>query len=127
MKIKLFLSSVFMLFVAGVFAQTVDTTGLSENNPFDPISSTSMIEAYQILYGALVIVWGYIAKIFGIKITNKHFVFTVLAGGLVLLGAFLIAGVGSTLPLLFSFLGAIGVYDLILKPVGATVKEKENE
>lgn len=122
MKIKfLFSTLLFLLITTMAGAQLVDTTGITVDNPFDPLSLDSLLNTYQLLYGALVILWGYIAKAFGLKVSNRNFVFTVLAGGIVLAGGFLVAGIGKVLPLLFSFLGAIGIYDLILKPTGMVV------
>ena len=44
----------------------VDTTGLSGWNPFEnPVTVGDMQDAYNTIYGALVIVWGYVARLFG--------------------------------------------------------------
>lgn len=79
-----------------------------------------LLENTEILYGALVIVWGYLAKFLGKylpALDRVQTVFRVLAGGVVLAAAFITFGWGQVLPLLFSFLSALGVYDLFLKPM----------
>lgn len=103
--------------IVAVTAQTVDTTGLVENPVLTDPTVTNLLDAYNVLYGALVIAWGYVAKLLGLKAKVSNFVFVVLAGGAVLAGAFIMFGIGKALPLLFSFLSAIGVYDIIFKPL----------
>lgn len=108
-----------------VLAQTVDTTGLTDTKVLDEATTESLLKAYNILYGALVIIWGYVGKLLKLNAKVPHYVFVVLAGGLVIAGAFVIFGFGKAIPLLFTFLSAIGIYDLILKPAGNAIKPKE--
>lgn len=98
-------------------AQVVDTTGVGNFSPADDLSGLSgWLNWYHALYGALVIGWGYLAKAFGLKAKVSNFVFVVAAGAAVLAGAFLALGFSKAFPLVFSFLSAIGIYDLIFKP-----------
>lgn len=120
--------SMVLLFVAAplvfVCAQvpSIDTTGATTGPFLDGSTNLGeMVQWYHILYGALVVLWGYVAKAFGLQTKVKEFVFVVLAGGLVLIGAFVALGFGGVFPYLFSFLSAIGVYDLILRPGGNMV------
>lgn len=111
-----------MAFMMVAQGPAVDTTGISEVDPLaDPVKITDMLNFYNILYGALVIIWGYVSKAFGWTFQNVNFVFTVLAGGVVLAGMFLVTNLGDALPLIFSFLSSIGIYDLVLKPMGLKV------
>lgn len=127
----------FILFILGLIgivtfalSQSVDTIGISEGPfPGGELTAEGLVKAYHIIYGALVIVWGYIAKMLKVKynwnLKKNFFPFIVLAGGIVLASAFIMFGFGKVLPYLFGFLGAIGVYDIILKPSGLNVKNKE--
>ncbi len=99
-------------------AQAVDTTGIAENPfPGGTASVGKLVDMYNILYGALVIVWGYVGKVFRLDAKVPHYVLVVLAGGIVLAIGFVMLGFSSVFPLIFSFLSAIGVYDLVFKPV----------
>lgn len=105
------------LAVVNAVAQVVDTTGIGNFSPSDDLSGLAgWLNWYNILYGGLVIGWGYLAKVFGIKTKPGNYVFIVAAGGLVLAGGFLALGFSKAFPLVFSFLSAIGVYDLIFRP-----------
>ena len=119
MKRILFLTLAFLaLFVCPILAQVVDTTGLADNPVYTTPDVGTLVDAYNILYGALVIAWGYVAKSFGLKTkAGNNFVFVVAAGAVVLAGGFIAFGVGKALPLLFGFLSSIGVYDVIFKPL----------
>jgi hypothetical protein len=124
MKTKLFRFIAFtlaaLLFMAPIltFAQTppVDTTGLDAWRPFDGIVTVEGLqEIYYALYGAIVIIWGYIAKTLGFKKRKIPFVFVVLAGALVAAGVFITQGF-SAAGIVISFLASLGIFDLILKP-----------
>jgi len=124
MKTKLFRFIAFtlaaLLFMAPVltFAQTppVDTTGLDAWKPFDGIVTIEGLqEVYYTLYGAIVIIWGYVAKMLGLQKRKVPFVFVVLAGALVAAGVFLTQGF-SAAGIVISFLASLGIFDLILKP-----------
>ncbi|MEO0339209.1 MAG: hypothetical protein AAF242_08335 [Bacteroidota bacterium] len=100
----------------------VDTTGLDAWKPFDGVITVDkMHEVYYILYSALVIVWGYVAKAFNLKSKKIPFVFIVAAGGLVAGGVFAVNGLGA-IPLIISFLVSLGLFDLFLKPAGVKLK-----
>lgn len=115
----LFLALVFVSFSAiNLVAQVVDTTGVGNFSPADDLSNLSgWLNWYNALYGVLVIGWGFLAKAFGLKAKVSNFVFVVAAGGLVLAGAFIGLGFSKAFPLVFSFLAAIGLYDMIFKPL----------
>lgn len=120
MKIKYLL--LFMLVwttasIMPVIGQVVDTTGLADNPVFTDPSLAKLVNTYHLIFGALVVIWGFVAKGFGLKTKMKNnFVFVVLAGAVVIGGVFVTAGWSSAVSLLFPFLGAIGFYDLIFKP-----------
>lgn len=120
--LKLLFSIALVMIVNVIFAQTVDTTGVSTTTVFTDPTLGKMINSYEAIFGALVILWGYLAKLFNLPPTLKNnFVFVVLAGGIVLAGVFIYAGWSKTLPLVFSFLSAIGVFNLLLKPAGKLI------
>lgn len=125
MKQKVFfLTALALVLAAALTGQTVDTTGLADNPVLVDPTVKNMVDVYNILYGALVIAWGYIAKLIGLKGKVGNFVFIVLAGGVVIAGGFVAFGFGKAFPLLFSFLSAIGVYDIIFKPLNKALKLK---
>lgn len=107
-----------------VMAQAVDTTGVSQGPFPDGINLPSMVNAYDLIFGAFTILWGYIAKPLGLDSEKIPFVFVVLAGGVVLAIVATTFGFGNLLQYIFPFLSAIGIYDLILKPLGLTVAKK---
>jgi len=111
-----------LLFSLNLLAQTVDTTGLANNPVFNEPRLDKMLDAFNVLYGALVIVWGYVAKAFKLHANVSNFVFVVLAGAVVLGGAFVAFGFAKALPLAFTFLSAIGIYDLLIKPIEKAVR-----
>lgn len=96
---------------------TVDTTGIAKG-PFleEPLTLTKLLSWYDALYGALIIIWGFVYRSLGKPLERIPKALVVAAGGGVLAAAFVLAGWSSVLPLLFAFLGAIGVYDLFIKP-----------
>lgn len=120
--LRLMLAVALVMIVNVLFAQVVDTTGTSTTTVFSDPTLGKMINSYNALYGALVILVGYLGKLIKLPAFLKNnYVFVVAAGGIVLGGVFLIAGWSKTLPLVFSFLSAIGVFNLILKPAGKLV------
>lgn len=95
-----------------------DSTGLDSNPGILPNAGlTDLLEYYNVLYGALVILAGYIAKAFGLKAKVPNFIIVIIAGGVVIAAGFLAMGFGKFFPLLFSFLGAIGFFEIFLKPI----------
>jgi hypothetical protein len=76
-----------------------------------------MVEIYQVVYGALVILFGYVAKFFGWKIKNQSLIFTIIAGGIVIAGAFVLFGFGNVLPLVLHF-GIHWILQCYFEPVG---------
>jgi len=115
----------FLAFVAiNAIAQTVDTTGLADNPLFVEPKLDTLLNVYNVLYGALVIVWGYIGKALNLKAKVGNFVFVVVAGGVVLAGAFVAFGFAKAFPLALTFLSAIGVYDIFFKPIESAVLKK---
>lgn len=102
----------------------VDTTGLDSWNPFDgPITVTKLLEIFNPLYGAIVIIWGYVAKTLKLKSSKVPFVFVVLAGGLVAGGVFLTQGF-SAVGIVISFFASLGVFDLFIKPAERAIRGK---
>jgi len=117
--LKLMLSVALVMIVNVLFAQVVDTTGVSTTTVFTDPTLGKMLSSYEAVFGALVILWGYVAKLFKLPNALKNnFIFVVIAGGIVLGGVFLIAGWSKALPLVFSFLSAIGLFNTIFKPAG---------
>ena len=86
----------------------------------------SMLNTYNAIYAALVLLWGYVAKnILKLKeITKVPFVFVVLAGALVLAAFFLTFKFSDILPLVITFLGSLGIFDLLKGGQKATVEIK---
>jgi len=134
MKHKIFfMLTILLVMVTAVTGQTVDTTGIADAPLFHDVSVDSMINTYNIIYGALVILVGYISKALGLKAKVNNFIFVIIAGGLVLAGAFIAFGFSKALPLAFTFLGSIGFYNVflkkdsvlptVLKPVGNLFKK----
>jgi len=125
--------TILLVMVTAVTGQTVDTTGIADAPLFHDVSVDSMINTYNIIYGALVILVGYISKALGLKAKVNNFIFVIIAGGLVLAGAFIAFGFSKALPLAFTFLGSIGFYNVflkkdsvlptVLKPVGNLFKK----
>lgn len=115
---RLFLLFTLMFIVAFVFGQDSTDTVV---NPFPggETSVTELVSMYDVLYTALVVIWGYIGRLFKFTANTKSYVFIVLAGAIVLAIAFIWLGFSEVFPLVFSFLGAIGIYDIFLKPLGA--------
>ena len=114
------LAGLFVLFFASLgFGQlpTVDTTGLSGWNPFDePVTIENLTKAYHAIFGALVILWGYVARLFGWNTKKVPFVFVVVAGGAVIAGAFVALGLAKAAPLIITFFLSLGLFDTFLKP-----------
>ena len=126
MKTRLFLLlSLLLLCVVNAIAQAVDTTGLADNPLFVEPRLDTLLNVYNVLYGALVIVWGYVGKALNLKAKVGNFVFVVLAGGVVLAGAFIAFGFAKAFPLALTFLSAIGIYDILFKPIEAAVIKKK--
>lgn len=113
-NLKKFLFLLIALLV--VWALSAQTEPPANFPDFEDPTLGKLLDIYNLLYGALVVIWGYLAKLLGLKSEKIPFVFVVLAGGLVLAGGFVLAGWTEILPLVFSFLSAIGIFDLILKP-----------
>jgi len=113
----LFLALVFVSFSAiNLVAQVVDTTGVGNFSPADDFSGIAgWLKWYHALYGAMVIGWGFLAKSFGLKAKVKNFWFVVAAGGLVIAGAFVVLGFSKAFPLVFSFLAATNLYQMLFK------------
>ena len=127
MKKLILLSIVMISLVFAASGQVVDTTGISEN-PFDGgVTTTKLLSVFNVVYSALVILIGYVVKIFKVKydfnLPSKRIPWVILAAAVVLAIAFISAGFMETLPALFSFLGAVGIYDFILKPAGIVIKK----
>ena len=121
----LMLATLMVVGCSFAFAQgpAVDTTGLSGWNPFEnPVTVGDMQDAYNTIYGALVIVWGYVARLFGWRADKVPFVFVVAGGGAVIAGVFLALGWADAIPLVISFFLSLGLFDTILKPGEKVVK-----
>ena len=109
----------FFLFFTPLLGQspTVDTTGVSGWDPFEePVTVENLMKAYHAIFGALVILWGYVARLFGWNTGKAPFVFVVVAGGAVIAGAFVALGLAKAAPLIITFFLSLGLFDTILKP-----------
>ena len=80
-----FFTLAFLLVPLLFFAQSDST---SVNPDFSTIGGMDAV--YAAIVSALTIVWGNIAKVFGLNFVKGKFVFVVLAGGLVIAGTFII-------------------------------------
>lgn len=101
---------------AVVNGPSVDTTGVGQG-PFTggSINLADMIEWFHALYGALVLLLGFVVKGFKLPGTLLDRVPTflrVVAAGAILAAAFTMVGWKGTLPYIFSFLAATGIYNL---------------
>lgn len=108
-----------LLFFTLCFSQVpaVDTTGLSGWDPFkEPVTVESLKQAYNALFGALVVIWGYVARVFKFKTSKVPFVFVVAAGGAVIAGVFVALGLAKAAPLIISFFLSLGIFDTFFKP-----------
>ena len=84
-----------------------------------------LIRESEALFGAMVILWGYVSRLIGKNapaIEKIKPVFKVAAGGVVLIVAFVSFGFSDVFPLVFTFLASLGVYDLFLKPAKSLLK-----
>jgi len=107
------LISIFVSLAIMSAAQFVDTTGLQDAPIFQNPTLDLMVEWYNLLYGALVVVLGIVFKALGVKKEVPNFFIVVLSTGIILAGAFVVSGFGEVLPLVFSFLSAVGFYEAI--------------
>lgn len=115
-----------LLFAGMMSAQSIDTTGLAEWNPFDGnVTVDGLKDTFNVIYGALVIVWGYVARLIGWKNRKIPFVFIVLAGGAVIAGVFIALGMSKAIPLVISFLLSLGLFDTVFKPIQKAIGKKE--
>ena len=115
------LGGLFFLFAVplcfGQEAPVVDTTGVSGWNPFEePVTIENLMKAYHAIFGSLVIIWGYVARLFGWNTGKVPFVFVVVAGGAVIAGAFVALGLAKAAPLIITFFLSLGLFDTFLKP-----------
>jgi hypothetical protein len=111
-----------LLNIAILSGQVIDTTGINDPILPEDINLNTMTFIYNAIYGALVILWGYIAKVFGWHTTGKNgVIFSIIAAGIVLAISFKLLGFSSGLPLAIAFLSAIGFYNIFLKPAGLKV------
>lgn len=108
---RIFFFALFICLALAAAAQVVDTTGLQENPIFQNPTLDKMIEWYNLLYGALVVVLGMVFKALGVKKQIPNFFLVIATTGVILGGAMLASGVGEVLPLAFSFFSAIGFYE----------------
>ena len=109
-------------FPAILIAQgVVDTTGL-QTVDFKDITPEKANMYANVLFSALVIVWGYVARALKIKYKPGNFVFIVIAGGIVIGGIFVAVGWAKALPLSLSLLASLGVFDAILRPGQNAIK-----
>jgi len=87
-----------LLFVAvAVFAQGLDVD--------------HFVGKYEAIFGGLVLVWGEIAKMFGLKKKVKSFYFVVLAGAIVIGGIFMTMGWADGIGMAMSFAVATNLVD----------------
>ena len=127
LKVKFLMLSMLLFSAHILMSQVVDTTGVSDPVFPDGPTLAGMVKVYHLIYGAIVIIWGYVAKLFKFTSTPNKLIITIIVGGVVLGGVLVQFGFSSTLPLIFSFLSAIGVYNLFLKPFGLKVMRPEEK
>jgi len=87
--------------------------------PIEPgVKIGVLLDWYNALYGALVVITGYLVPFIpgAAKLGKK--VFAIAAAGLVLLIVFVTLGLADGFGLALTFLAASGVYDYLLKPAG---------
>lgn len=87
--------------------------------PIEPgVTVGVLLDWYNALYGALVVLVGYLVPFIpgAAKLGKK--VFAIAAAGLVLLVVFVTLGLADGFGLALTFLAASGVYDYLLKPAG---------
>jgi hypothetical protein len=105
----------------------IDTTGVADGPFPDGVTLPGMLNLHQVIFGALTILWGFVAKPLGLKGDKVPFIFVVLAGAAVLAIVAVSFGFGSLWQYIFPFLSAIGIYDLLFKGgkklIEATPKE----
>ena len=123
-KLPFLLTCLFSLLAFAVFGQADP-----ELPPFptDPaaLNLSLLLQWTDGLYGALVIITGYLsAKIPGVKLIPKTG-WRVAAIALVLAMVFFTAGKGTPLALLFAYLSATSLYDLILSLIKKTPKPED--
>jgi len=126
-KILVFIAAFAALLLCPVliFAQVVDTTGLSSVD-FKNITPDQANQYAQFVFGAIVIIWGYIAKAFKLKPRNVDFVFVVVAGGVVVGGVFIAAGWAQALQIAVSLFVSLSVYRVVLKPGKTAIQSALN-
>lgn len=123
--LRLILTFVLAFIVLIAFGQIPDTTLINDGLGEAP-NVESLANIYYAIYGALVFIWGFIAKAFGLNKKVKSFVFVVIAGGLVLAGGFVYFGVLEFIPTAIALLGTLGIYDII-KGSRKAVKKSDSD
>jgi hypothetical protein len=93
----------------------IDTTGVNEGPFPDGVTLPGMLNLHQVIFAALTILWGFVAKPLGLKGDKVPFIFVVLAGAAVLAIVGVMFGFGSIWQYIFPFLSAIGIYEVIFK------------
>lgn len=106
-----------------LLAQVVvpDTTGIATVE-FTDLTADQALNYTNVIFMALTIIWGYLARAFKIKVKPGKFVFVVVAGGIVIGGAFVFMGWAKVVPLALSLLASLGVFDAILRPSQNAIK-----
>jgi hypothetical protein len=127
-KLTFLLIALFTMLACAVMAQVADTVEPTlPPFPIEPgaLNLDLLLKWTDGLYGALVIITGYLSsRIPGIKLIPKT-AWRVAAIALVLGMIFITSGTGAPLALLFSYLGATSLYDLILSLIKKTPKPDE--
>jgi hypothetical protein len=105
---------------------TVDTSGVG-NISFKDIDAKKATDYANLIYGALVILFGYVARAFKIKTKPGNWVFVIIAIGVVLGGVFVAMGWAKTLEIAITLFASMGIFDAILRPTQNAIKDALNE
>lgn len=122
---RTFITRAAMLLFALLTALLCSAQGEAPELPTIPDNPNvgDLLGLYEVLYGALVVIWGYVAKALGWKTEKIPFVFVVVAGALVVGGVFLLLDLSDAITLVISFLLSLGIFDAIFKPVEKLLKQ----
>jgi hypothetical protein len=118
-------TAIFGAVASGDTLPQIDTTGVG-NISFKDIDAKKATDYANLIYGALVVLFGYIARAFKIKVKPGRWVFVIVAIGVVLGGVFVAMGWAKTLEIALTLLASMGIFDALLKPTENAIKNALN-